>query len=168
MPVGYGAVKLPRLIGIDVSSSASGSSTYSSTPRTVTPGSTLDKVNVIAYDHEVMLWRTAEPPVLHPLEPANRAEALTYVDGFKPRGATNTVGALERAFQVENVRCIYLLSDGAPYMDGKNVPADDVLAVVQRNADKGVVIHTLAFPGVPKDMMKAIAEKTGGTYRDIQ
>lgn len=126
------------------------------------------KVNVIVFDDRIEMWRTAEPPVLHPLEPANRAEALTYVDGFQPRGATNTVGALERAFQVENVRCIYLLSDGAPYMDGKNVPADDVLAVVQRNADKGVVIHTLAFPGVPKDMMKAIADRTGGTYRDIQ
>lgn len=129
------------------------------------------KINIIAYDHEVQYWRPGEEgkvPALHALDATNKADALRFVDTFQPRGATATHHALEAAYKVENARLIFLLSDGAPWMNDKPVPPAEVLAVVDRNADKGVVINTMAFPGVPKDMMKQIADKTGGTYRDIQ
>lgn len=129
------------------------------------------KINIIAYDHEVQYWRPGQGgavPGLHALDAANKADALRFVDTFQPRGATATHHALEAAYKIENARLFFLLSDGAPWLNDQRVPPEEVLAVVDRNADKAVVINTMAFPGVPKDMMKQIADKTGGTYRDIQ
>ncbi|RMG08516.1 MAG: hypothetical protein D6731_21775, partial [Planctomycetota bacterium] len=130
------------------------------------------KINIVAYSSRTKLWRAGEgdePPQLHALTKANRDAACAFVDGFRADGVTATDAALRRAFSVDGARCFYLLSDGFATADGKTkIPTEDILAVIDEyGKDRRVTIHTLGFRGADVEMMKAVAEHTGGEYSDI-
>ena len=99
-------------------------------------------------------------------------EAQTYVSGVRPRGATNIEAAL-RSAQAMNPDVIYFLTDGAPTA-GAMRKAADLSALAQQGGD---TIHAIAFltgdhradnKGASRDLMRAMAEATGGVYRAVE
>ncbi|MFT6818497.1 MAG: Mg-chelatase subunit ChlD [Myxococcota bacterium] len=99
-------------------------------------------------------------------------EAQTYVAGARPRGATNIEAAL-RSAQAMNPDVIYFLTDGAPTA-GAMRKANDLTALAQQGGD---TIHAIAFltgdhradnKGASRELMRAMAEATGGVYRAIE
>ena len=111
----------------------------------------------------------ATTPQLLPLTEANRKAAIEFVEEFKSAGTTATDSALRRAFEVDGARCFYVLSDGVATHDGTTpVPTEEILAVLDEFQAKHVTVHTLGFKGADVAMMKAVAEKAGGTYTDIK
>ncbi len=130
------------------------------------------QVNIVAYSSRVKIWRANEgdrPPQLHPLTDGNRREAIDFVEQFRADGTTATDLALLRAFDVENLRCVYLLSDGFATHDGQNkIPTEQILDVVAGVKERHITVHTLGFKQADVAMMKAVAEATGGEYSDIK
>lgn len=131
------------------------------------------KINLVCYDTDTRTWRGSldgKPPELHDLNEKNRAAAIEWIDKQGPNGVTVTDDALQAAFDVKGVRCIYLLSDGFCTHDGTTqIPTDDIVArITKLNADRHVIIHTLGFEGADKQMMQAVADLTGGRYSDIR
>lgn len=128
------------------------------------------KVNVITYSTGVRVWKRGEPTGLLPLDEANRAEAIEWVEAQKANGVTETDDALRSALNVEGVRCVYLLSDGFVTHDGTTqVPTEKVLEVVREAMrDRHVTIHTMGFEGADRSLMEALAQETGGKYSDIK
>ncbi len=130
------------------------------------------KINIVAYSSRVKIWSANEgdrPPQLKPLTDANRQAAIDFVDGFRADGTTATDMALLRAFDVEGARCIYLLSDGFATHDGQNkIPTEEILQIVRGFKDRHVTVHTLGFKEADVEMMRAVAETTGGEYSDIK
>lgn len=130
------------------------------------------KVNVIAYSSGVQLWRAHDgdiPPQLHPLNEPNRQAVIEWVQNLKASGTTATDTALLRGYEIDGARCFYLLSDGFPTHDGRTpVPTSDILAVLEKFKERHVIVHTLGFKGADRDMMQAVAKKSGGNYTDIQ
>jgi Mg-chelatase subunit ChlD len=99
-------------------------------------------------------------------------EAQTFVSGARPRGATNIEAAL-RSAQAMNPDVIYFLTDGAPTA-GSMRKAADLAALAQQGGD---TVHAIAFltgdhradnKGASRDLMRALAESTGGVYRAIE
>lgn len=130
------------------------------------------QVNIVAYSSRVQIWRAEDgdaPPALHALSGNSRSDAEEFVDQFQANGVTATDDALRRAFGVDGVRCIYLLSDGFATHDGRNkIPTDEILSLVDSYKERHVTIHTLGFPQADREMMEAVARATGGEYTDIQ
>ena len=69
-----------------------------------------EKFNVISFGEEVKSWK----PGLQAGSDANRKDAGVDIGAFEPRGNTNTLDALKKAFKNEGVDTIVLFSDGAP------------------------------------------------------
>lgn len=99
-------------------------------------------------------------------------EAQTYVAGARPRGATNIEAAL-RSAQAMNPDVIYFLTDGAPTA-GSMRKAADLTTLAQQGGD---TIHAIAFltgdhradnKGASRELMRSMAEATGGVYRAIE
>lgn len=135
------------------------------------------RVNVIAYSSpfNMRTWRGPEgdrPAGLHALTEANRREVVEWVRQLTATGTTATDDALVRALEVEGVRCIYLLSDGIPTHSGQpqdRVPTADILrAIDEHRGDRKITIHTLGFREADPEMMRAVAEHTGGKYSEIR
>ena len=124
--------------------------------------------NVIAYSSDVWVW--SKKGCLKATE-KNKRSAIEFVKKFKAEGVTVTDLALARAYEINpRAECFYLLSDGAPTRDGQNIiPTEEILELVLKyDRFRKVRIYTLGFPGAPQDFMRALANLTGGLYRDIQ
>jgi hypothetical protein len=91
---------------------------------------------------------------------ANRDRALAFIDTVIAEGETDPSGALERAFRVRP-EVVYLLTDGE--FDRA------VVDLVRRlNAGGGVRVSTIGFlTRSGEDVLRAIAETTGGAYRHV-
>ena len=83
------------------------------------------------------------------------------------RGATNVFDALDKAFALEDVDTIYLLSDGQP-AGGK---IDDPLLLRQEiqawNATRRIPIHTISLGGDVM-LLRRLAEDSGGVFRLVK
>ncbi len=99
-------------------------------------------------------------------------EAQTFVAGVRPRGATNIEAAL-RSAQAMNPDVIYFLTDGAPTA-GAMRKATDLAALAQQGGD---TVHAIAFltgdhradnKDASRDLMRSMAEATGGVYRAVE
>lgn len=133
------------------------------------------KVNVIAYSTEVSPWR---PEGLHELGSESLRSACAFVDAFKAEGVTATDLAIQEAFRIApEADCFYLISDGFATHDGqRKIPTSRILTeVAELNRLRHVQINTLGFvspfggtPSADPELMKALAEQTGGTYSEIK
>ncbi len=124
--------------------------------------------NIIAYSHDVWVWSKRG---CKPANSSNKKSAIKFVQSFKAEGVTVTDLALAKAYQTNpKAECFYLLSDGAPTRDGTNIiPTEQILELVLKlDRFRKVKIHTLGFRGAKVDFMKALANLTAGTYRDIR
>ena len=82
-------------------------------------------------------------------------------------GGTNLYGALEYAFEDPDIDTIFVLSDGEPSVGDLIDPQSIRDAVVEMNATRGVVIHTIAIGG-SLDVLEWLAEDSSGRYRQLR
>ena len=119
--------------------------------------------NVITFDTRSDRWKDE----MVVLEDATRREATQWVKGLATRGATNVFDALDKAFALEDVDTIYLLSDGQP-AGGK---IDDPLLLRQEiqawNATRRIPIHTISLGGDVM-LLRRLAEDSGGVFRLVK
>ncbi len=132
------------------------------------------KVNMVAYSTNVDCWRDQN---LHEVSGDNLRSAKKWVEELKPEGVTCTDVAIEIAFQIApQADCFYLISDGKPTHDGQtHIPAAKILGEVERlNKLRKVQFNTFGFippkggEGADVELMKGLAEQTGGTYTEIR
>ncbi len=130
------------------------------------------KINVVAYSSNVKIWRAGQGddgPGLFVLNAKNRKAACKFVDDFRADGVTATDTALLRAYDVNDARCFYLLSDGFATHNGRTpIPTSEMIAVLDEHKDRHVTVHTLGFEGADREMMQEVASHTGGKYSDIK
>lgn len=98
-----------------------------------------ERFNVIRFSTDVEAWRE---PGLFESTAANRRSAAGFINGFRPYGHTNTLGALQKAFDSSeaNLDTIVLFSDGAPIQK-----PEDILRYLRERNTRGVVINTVAI-----------------------
>lgn len=121
------------------------------------------RFNIIAFDRRGNRWADE----LNVLNDPVRAEAAKWVESLSTGGATNVYDALQRAFELEEVDTIYLLSDGQP-VGGR---IDDPLLLREEvkawNATRRIPIHTISLGGdVP--LLRRFAEDSGGVFRLVK
>ncbi len=95
--------------------------------------------------------------------PDKRAEAIQYVQRLNAGGATAIYNALEYALADPAVDTIYLLSDGEPMGGRIDDPATIREHVRRWNANRGVLIHSIAI-GENLELLRWLAADTGGDY----
>ena len=116
-------------------------------------------LNVIRFETFVTPWR----PEMEELSKELRGEIETFVKSSSPNGMTNVFGAIESAFQDENVDTIYFLSDGAP-THGRYTETKDILrAVANLNRYRRVRINTIGF-GLDGDARRLMVRLAGENY----
>lgn len=118
------------------------------------------RFNVIAFSGANKMWQ----PTVVAATADNKAAALTFADGMRANGGTNTYDALRAAFELKDeagqpaIDTIYFLSDGAPMIkmdnagDQMRMYARDQVHKIMSYVDKenrfrGVVIHTFGMDG---------------------
>ncbi|MFO0963738.1 MAG: VWA domain-containing protein [Phycisphaerales bacterium] len=97
---------------------------------------------------------------------------LEGLNGLTPRGGTNTLGALKRAYQYPGVETIILFTDGAPDVDssGDGGSAEDIFRFVanQQASGRRVTIHTVGvgdyFSARMSEFLLRLSGDTGGTF----
>ncbi len=119
--------------------------------------------NLIVYDTAVQaVWET-----MRSVDGDNREELLSRVKALAPGGGTNIFDALEKAFQDPGVDTIYLLTDGEPSA-GRLVAVDDIVDEVRRwNRQRQIVIHCIGL-GIDSQLLKRLAQESGGSYKYVQ
>lgn len=120
-------------------------------------------VNLIPYSSGVTaLWQELEVA-----DDPNKDKIKKRILGMRPGGGTNIYGALERAFEDRNVDTIYLLTDGEPSA-GAVVNADEIADEVARwNHLRQIVVHCIGL-GIDSQLLRRLAEESGGVYKFVQ
>jgi HEAT repeat protein len=117
------------------------------------------QVNVVFFESGIERWAKK----LRKLDKKTRASLQSYVEAQEPTGGTNLYDGLEMAMRMRDVDTIYLLSDGAPG-SGKWVADEDILREIGKlNKKLRIQIHTVSL-GRESDLLKQLAEQSGGTY----
>ncbi|MCH2102162.1 MAG: VWA domain-containing protein, partial [Planctomycetes bacterium] len=119
--------------------------------------------NIITFDTRGDRWKDE----MTVLGDTTRSEASQWVTALGTRGATNVFDALEKAFALENMDTLYLLSDGQP-AGGK---IDDPLLLRHEvhawNATRRIPIHTISLGG-DVALLRRLAEDSGGIFRLVK
>ena len=125
------------------------------------------QLGLVAFSTRVVPWR----PELAAATPANKQNALRFVNQLMARGRTATYDALEAAFCYD-AEAIYLLSDGAPN-HGKVVdPVQIITAITAANRGRRVSIYTIGIApgtaeGANETFMKTLAEQNFALYKRV-
>lgn len=121
------------------------------------------RCNVIHYSTDVdPIW-----PQIRKLNDANKKDLLAEVDRLAPNGGTNIFDALELAFRDGDIDTIYLLTDGQPTA-GRTTDPNEILSEVKRwTRERQIVVHCIGL-GIDSELLKAIANATGGAYKFVQ
>ncbi len=131
------------------------------------------KFNLVIFSSGVQAWK----PGLVPATPQSVQEAVQYVSGLREHGGTNIHGALEKAFADSEADSIYFLTDGMPSEGKKKATADILQDVAAWNAQRKVVVNTVAFlmgsikgdnKSKSRELMLELAKATDGVYRSIE
>ncbi len=128
--------------------------------------------NIIGYAADVWSWDDT-PAVM---SAATRKEALTYVSALSGAAGTNIYSALERAFDMSGAKAgsawvkpnfdtMFFLTDGRATV-GLSTDTEEILSYVrERNANCGIVIHTIGLSGAQDaDLLSRLATMNGGQY----
>jgi len=142
--------------------------------------------NLIFFSHLIRHWKGMK---LQPADAANKKNAKAFIQIVKPDGATHTDEVMEKAFRAmvgpEGVETICLLTDGAPFRNGKFLDMEAVAARIRElNRFARVQIHTFGcFTGAaeaargmmgepPRDQLvgflKKVATENAGDFQEIQ
>jgi hypothetical protein len=101
---------------------------------------------------------------------ANRVRMMTHLRSVKPEGWTNTLAAMRKAYEYENLDTIILFSDGAPTdQDGNDFNAqvaEQIYALCRQHSDIPVNAIGLGdyFDEALSTFLRTVAHTTGGTF----
>ncbi len=147
------------------------------------------KFTVVFFDSVVESWTKA--PVLRPATPKDKHEAEQWFDPIGPSGATRLFTALHKALgyaktmgrrkpgasgaadaDADGADTIFLLSDGYPTYSDASMSQEridkEVARFLKLNRIYRCVVHTIGVgPAHSEQLMRRLAEKTGGTYRAV-
>lgn len=117
--------------------------------------------NVIEFNSQSRVW---QPNRLVPDSKGDRERASRFVDALPATGNTNTLDALEEAFQLPGLDTIILMSDGAP-----NQPFTDIHRFLKSaNSNRRVKINTVGmgnyFHAEYGDFLQEIAADHDGMF----
>jgi HEAT repeat protein len=128
--------------------------------------------NLVLYAADVWTWDDQ----LVAMNADTRAEVYEYIAKLETGPGTNIYGALERAFEIAGAKpggawskpaidTIFFLSDGRPTIGVTN-DREEILAMVrEKNANAGIVIHTIGLSGAQDaQLLRRLAEENGGSY----
>ena len=114
-----------------------------------------ERFNVIRFASDVQAWSSSG---LQDSTSSRRDAAVAFIDTFQPKGQTNTLAALRKALEDDDVDTIILFSDGEPYrfQDDKPVldrsgrpirgrPAIQEVHDYLRKHSRGTVINTVGM-----------------------
>ena len=98
---------------------------------------------------------------------ASRAKARTFVGAVEPAGPTNVLAALEEAYRLAStgaIDTVFFLTDGRASA-GAVQTSEGILEVVARRARTvPVVIHAIGLGDHDPELLRRLAEATGGRY----
>lgn len=116
---------------------------------------------------------TAMPGGVTRTDAGARSRARTFVAGVEPAGPTNVIDALEEALRlagasgdepVAAVDTIFFLTDGRPTAGAVVDPASILERVTRLHGAAPVVIHAVGIGEHDADLLRRLAELTGGRY----
>ncbi len=123
-----------------------------------------DRVGIVVYGSDA---RT----VLEPVDASRRGTILDAVERLRPEGSTNAAAGLDAAYDMAR-RCyddrannrLILCSDGVANLE--QTAADDILARVRRESDRGIYLSAVGFGmGNYNDvLMERLADTGDGNY----
>ncbi|XP_060119469.1 von Willebrand factor A domain-containing protein 3B-like [Heteronotia binoei] len=114
------------------------------------------KFNLVKFDAEVIAWKEKPADV----NEHNLEDALLWVKGLQVGSSTNTLKALQFAFDDSKTQAIYLLTDGRP-----DQPPQTILA--QLELQRKIPIHTISFncdDTRANKFLHQLANETGGRF----
>ncbi len=126
-----------------------------------------DRVGIVVYGSEARI-------VLEPVGVEHRTDILAAIDGLQTDGATNAeaglrlaYGIARRAYDPQAINRLLLCSDGVANVG--ETGADDILASVRQEADRGIMLTTIGFGmGNYNDvLMEKLADHGDGTYHYV-
>ncbi|KAL8175482.1 UNVERIFIED_CONTAM: hypothetical protein K2H54_026229 [Gekko kuhli] len=117
------------------------------------------KFNLISFAEDVVAWQECL------VEATDEAchDAVQWVSTFRAHGNTSILKALQRAFHLQGVEALYVLTDGKP-----DTSCTLVLQEIEAlRKQRAVTIHTISFNCSDRganDFLKRLAWQTGGRY----
>ena len=119
--------------------------------------------NIVNFSSSASSWK----PQLVLADDANKKEAIAYLKGLRPWGATNLSDSLQRAFNMDGVQQVYLMTDGDPTR-GMILKSAIVDWVVELNRTRRIRFHTIVAGDVDGNFLAEIAQLNGGTSVDLR
>eukprot|EP01112_Ceratiomyxa_fruticulosa_P004239 TRINITY_DN1468_c0_g2_i1.p1 TRINITY_DN1468_c0_g2~~TRINITY_DN1468_c0_g2_i1.p1 ORF type:complete len:701 (-),score=122.73 TRINITY_DN1468_c0_g2_i1:156-2258(-) len=122
--------------------------------------------NIIAFNSTIHRWKNS----LHRASDSNLNSAERWLDHLEADGGTNFSDPLRAALQDEDADTIYLLSDGEPNEDTRDIIFNLKTWIKKRK--NPVTVNTIAFlmghhtnDPIPRRFLISIAEAGGGVFR---
>lgn len=119
--------------------------------------------NIVDFSSGARSWK----PELVLANDANKKEAIAYLKSLRPWGATNLSASLQRAFNMDDVQQVYLMTDGDPTR-GMTLKSAIVDWVVELNRTRRIRFHTIVAGDVDGNFLAEIAQLNGGTSVDLR
>jgi hypothetical protein len=118
---------------------------------------------------DIVFINDKSPPPLSPAllftTPENKRKAMEYVDTMAPRGGTDPLPAITKAFELQP-EMIFLLIDPSDFPDKQAV----ISLVAKQNAKAKIKLNIIAFEGHDVEnekFLKELATQSGGIYKYI-
>lgn len=132
------------------------------------------RFNIVTFHSDVKVY---SPTKMVIATKANKAAAQAFAEKLEPQDATNIMDALEKAFDLagggkmqvdENykggVDTIFFMTDGTPTI-GKSLDPKVIGDTVQKwNAVRKIRIHCIGIGKHAEELLKRLADESGGTY----
>lgn len=121
-----------------------------------------DKISVIDFDHIIR----RNKPLTN-----NFSEALADVDSVDDKGGTNIYEAIREGIKILNSekevnrkKYLFVLTDGEDDVpsDQTTPSEDDYKNIIDEAIKSNITIYTIGFDSINEDLLKKIADKTGG------
>jgi hypothetical protein len=129
------------------------------------------KFNVDAFDCSVYCWKFQ----LELATDSNKSQAIAWVTGLQPQGATGTGPAMAVALQIRACKLYVLLTDGAPNCGAGDQQGDAQCMEAHRrmisgnNAQRAIInVFGINCTGEFKVFCSNVASDSGGSYTDIK
>jgi Mg-chelatase subunit ChlD len=119
------------------------------------------RINVVFFHREVWQWKRTMITVT----PGTRKQLERDLDKLVPIGITALYDGLETALAEEEVRAIYLLSDGEPHGGRFDDPEEILREVAIRNQLRRAVIHCISIER-KSELLQRLAAAHGGRYTE--
>ena len=125
------------------------------------------RFNVVRFDSKVLSWQSKGGLVgvsQHVI-----GSAIDYLAPVEAKGTGTRMGtAIEYAFATEDLEALYVITDGAPTLEGVgndevSVASDEVLALARvLNRFRGVRIYAIGFSQCRSALLEVLAREHGG------